>query len=334
MNKSSFKKGEDFEKFVEEQLFSKKDYILVHRTGTFDQNKDRFAENTLLPDFKFRCKFTNQEFYVEAKFRSKFNSLEKLDVMNKAQKERFINIQETEKIPVFIIIGYQGSPMNPDKLSLIPLNELLFLGLYAKFLDSFKIKKQSIQSEKLNFKSNFSEVNKQKSGNKEEKDRREAKENSNGVPKDKQGDNQEQKQDNKQDNKQESRKEKPINNKKRNILFASMFFLGIIYTISNYQSIYKYLVPPKPEIISSSSDDSFSSIFEYTTKVIVNVRNNGGDGYVVVKAIVYQDGAKYQKTKQMYLLSYQTERFDFIFDEVEYLKSTPEYIAKTYSLED
>lgn len=159
---TSFKKGEYSEKFVEEQLFTKKEYILIHRTNTFQQNKVRYAENTMLPYFKFRCKKTNQEFYVEAKFRSNFNNHEKLNVMSIAQKERFIRIQETEKIPVYIIIGYQGSPTNPNNISLIPLNELLFLELYPVFLKKFQIHKENISTEYLNLKSIFRRKSKKK----------------------------------------------------------------------------------------------------------------------------------------------------------------------------
>ena len=127
MKNTSFRKGEDFEKYVEQSLFLKKDFDLVHRTNNFDQNKNRFAENTLHPDFKFRCKKTNNEFYIEAKFRSKFNQNDKLEIMSLAQKERFIIIQKKEKVPVFIVIGYEGWSNNPDKKSLIPLNELIYL---------------------------------------------------------------------------------------------------------------------------------------------------------------------------------------------------------------
>ena len=70
----SFKKGDLFEKFVENELFQATDYTLVHRTNTYDQNETRYAEETLRPDFKFRCKKTKQEFYVEAKYRSRFNA--------------------------------------------------------------------------------------------------------------------------------------------------------------------------------------------------------------------------------------------------------------------
>ena len=149
---TSFRKGEDFEKYVEQSLFLKKDFDLVHRTNNFDQNKNRFAENTLHPDFKFRCKKTNNEFYIEAKFRSKFNQNDKLEIMSLAQKERFIIIQKKEKVPVFIVIGYEGWSNNPDKISLIPLNELIYLELYPTFLQKFNIEKDNINSEFLNLK--------------------------------------------------------------------------------------------------------------------------------------------------------------------------------------
>jgi hypothetical protein len=152
LKNTSFKKGEDFEKYVEQSLFLKKDFDLVHRTNNFDQNKKRFAENTLHPDFKFRCKKTNNEFYIEAKFRSKFNQNDKLEIMSLAQKERFIIIQKKEKIPVFIVIGYEGWSNNPDKISLIPLNELIYLELYPIFLQKFNIEKENISSESLNLK--------------------------------------------------------------------------------------------------------------------------------------------------------------------------------------
>ena len=74
MQHSSFKKGDLFEKFVVDELFKVNKYDLIHRTNTYDQNETRFAEDTLKPDFKFRCKKTQKEFYVEAKFRSGFNS--------------------------------------------------------------------------------------------------------------------------------------------------------------------------------------------------------------------------------------------------------------------
>ncbi len=151
MQPDSFKKGDIFEKFVEDELFKATDYILVSRTNNYDQNKTRYAEDTLRPDFKFRCKKIGQEFYVEAKYRSGFNVDNKIDVISYTQIERFKVIQRKENIPIFIAIGYGGNPKNPDSISLIPLDELSYLELYPSFLRRFNVDKRPIDHQTLNF---------------------------------------------------------------------------------------------------------------------------------------------------------------------------------------
>lgn len=150
MQPDSFKKGELFEKFVEDELFQATDYVLVHRTNTYDQNEARYAEDTLRPDFKFRCKNTAQEFYVEAKYRTGFNADNKIEVISYTQIERFKVIQEKENIPIYIAIGYGGIPNNPDSISLIPLNELSYLELYPSYLKRYSIEKGPIAYQTLN----------------------------------------------------------------------------------------------------------------------------------------------------------------------------------------
>ena len=146
MQPDSFKKGDLFEKFVENELFKATEYALVHRTNTYNQNETRYAEDTLKPDFKFRCIKTRQEFYVEAKYRSRFNAEKKLEVISYAQIERFKIFQKEENTPVFIAIGYGGTPDNPDKVSLIPLNQLSYLEVYPTFLMRFDVNKGLIDS--------------------------------------------------------------------------------------------------------------------------------------------------------------------------------------------
>lgn len=149
MNISSFEKGELFEKFVETILFPDKDYVLIHRTESYEKNKERFSEETLRPDNKFRCRKTNKEFYIEAKFRSRFNENDKLVIRKQDQFSRFRGIQQTEKIPVYFVIGYEGTPTNPMKISLIPLEELIYDDLYPSFLRMYNIDKDVVKSEKL-----------------------------------------------------------------------------------------------------------------------------------------------------------------------------------------
>ncbi len=134
MNNYSFQKGEEFEQYVERNVFTENNFILIHRTNTYLQNQDRFSENTLKPDFKFRHIESGIEFYVEAKFRSGFNNFNKLELMNLKQFDRFKSIQTEENCPVFIIIGYGGYSSNPENISLIPIDKIEYLSLYNSFL--------------------------------------------------------------------------------------------------------------------------------------------------------------------------------------------------------
>lgn len=68
IGQDSFIKGEQFERFVEHYLFVEADYALVHRTNNYDQNRQRFSENTLKPDFKFRCKKPKLNFMSKPNF--------------------------------------------------------------------------------------------------------------------------------------------------------------------------------------------------------------------------------------------------------------------------
>tara|TARA_B110000240_G_scaffold197926_1_gene255194 strand:+ start:1705 stop:2667 length:963 start_codon:yes stop_codon:yes gene_type:complete len=317
LKNTSFRKGEDFEKYVEQSLFLKKDFDLVHRTNNFDQNKNRFAENTLHPDFKFRCKKTNNEFYIEAKFRSKFNQNDKLEIMSLAQKERFIIIQKKEKVPVFIVIGYEGWSNNPDKISLIPLNELIYLELYPTFLQKFNIEKENINSEFLNLKKEKEKID-------EPSYKKTNEENINSEQSTTENDTHKENKENKE--------KKVVKNKKKNILFFGIIALGLILLLINKQIIFKTIFPPEPNIIHSEANSDSSTLFEYSTKVIGTVMNKGGDGYIVIKASVYQNKKRFTKSKQLYLLSNESEDFEFIFDEVKFFKETPSYSVETFKL--
>ena len=150
MQPDSFKKGDLFEKFVEDELFKATEYTLIHRTNSYDQNASRYAEDTLKPDFKFRCKKTEQEFYVEAKYRSGFNADDKIEVISYTQIERFKVLQKEENTSIYIAIDYGGSPANPESVSLIPLDELSYLDLYHSFLKRYNIAKGLVDSNTLN----------------------------------------------------------------------------------------------------------------------------------------------------------------------------------------
>ncbi|MGB7843317.1 MAG: hypothetical protein WBL21_11030 [Salinimicrobium sp.] len=146
----SFKKGKQFEEFVERNIFPKEWFELVTRTNSYEQNSERYAEDTLKPDFKFRCKTTGQEFWVEAKYRSDFFQ-DQIEALSHRQRERFYVLEKDEGLPVFVIIGYWGYAYNPNALSLIPLKDYEFISIYRSFLRRYEVPNQPVTFEKLGF---------------------------------------------------------------------------------------------------------------------------------------------------------------------------------------
>lgn len=147
MTPDSFTKGEEFEDFVENNIFPEEKYVLVYKTRSYEDNKNRYAEDTRKPDFKFRCKKSGQEFYVEAKYRSNFSKNAKMKIISFGQFRRFQEYQEKDKLPIYIIVGYKGKPNNPEKLSFIPLDELKENEVYPSVLRNFEIEKKTFSGE-------------------------------------------------------------------------------------------------------------------------------------------------------------------------------------------
>jgi hypothetical protein len=135
----SFRKGELFENYVRAKIFPKSLYTLVHRTHTHETNCEDFVESSLLPDFLFRCNASKKEFYVECKFRT--NKMgEKYEWCKYYQLERYRALNEEK--PTLLILGTGGQAGFPEKISLIPLVELRYTGLYPSFLDKYSIDKE------------------------------------------------------------------------------------------------------------------------------------------------------------------------------------------------
>ena len=143
-NKESFNKGQAFEDYVEEVLFPKEGYDLLHKTNSYQQNSQRFVENSKNPDFKFRCKLTGQEFHVEAKYRSKPYK-NQYDTLSKAQVNSFPELHSTE-VPIYIVLGYGDQAENPEYVSLIPFAEHQEEKISVAKAQEYRIPKKSVSS--------------------------------------------------------------------------------------------------------------------------------------------------------------------------------------------
>lgn len=131
----SFKMGEKFENYVRQTLFVDSYYDILERTHDYKTNKD-YVESSLKPDFTFRDKWTKKEFYVEAKFRTGvYNN--KIVWCNDKQLKRYL--EYNRKQPVFLILGMGDKPDYPEFLSLIPLTQAQYTGLFPSHAEKFEI---------------------------------------------------------------------------------------------------------------------------------------------------------------------------------------------------
>jgi hypothetical protein len=130
----SFKIGEKFEKYVREVLFPESQYTLVERTHNYSTNHKDYVEASLKPDFTFRDRKTNKEFYLEVKVRTTtFNN--KIVWCNQKQLDRYFEYHKQK--PVFVVLDC-GDDSNPY-ISLIPLNKAKYTGLFPSYAKQFEI---------------------------------------------------------------------------------------------------------------------------------------------------------------------------------------------------
>ena len=132
---TSFLKGEDFERCLRKRVFTLDNYDLVTKTHDFHENNSDYVESSLYPDYLFRDKETNKEFWVEAKYRE--NTYKgKIEWCKPFQLKRYQKLGK--KVNVIIAIGYSGRPRNPEKIYLIPLEQIKYTGLYPNKLIQFE----------------------------------------------------------------------------------------------------------------------------------------------------------------------------------------------------
>ncbi|HUX59545.1 MAG TPA: hypothetical protein VMV77_21410 [Bacteroidales bacterium] len=132
----SFKKGQKFEDFTREVIFSVDRYKLIKKTHDYKQNSIDFVQDSLEPDFKFECKDTGKQFYVESKFRTWFYQ-GKIEFCKNDQFKRLQEINKKE--PVFILIGLDGEPKDPEYVLLIPMSDIKSNSLSEEFLENYDI---------------------------------------------------------------------------------------------------------------------------------------------------------------------------------------------------
>ena len=115
------------------------------------------------------------------------------------------------------------------------------------------------------------------------------------------------------------------------LIILFLITIAIIFAVLNWGSVYRKLAPPKPVIVSKGGDDLSSKLFDYSAQVWADVRNDGGDGFVVMKATLYQNRKSYTKTTRKYFNSLETARMKIIFNEAEFFGGEIQYSINVLS---
>lgn len=74
---------------------------------------------------------------------------------------------------------------------------------------------------------------------------------------------------------------------------------------------------PKPVVITQSADNRASELFDEKATVRAVVRNKGGSGYVVVKALITQGSGVFKKEEKRFMDTDEEVKFEFLFAEIE-----------------
>lgn len=135
----TFRKGEAFENYVRQHLFTKEKYTVVERTHNYEANKSDFIESTLKADFRFRHNATGNEFFVEAKWRKQL-FLEHLEFSKPGQLERYRSY--AKELPLYVVIGLGGSANQPDKIFMEHIDKLHSYKIPARDLNRINFHSQ------------------------------------------------------------------------------------------------------------------------------------------------------------------------------------------------
>ena len=132
----SFVKGEEFENYVRKYIFPLELYTLKHKTHGYTDNKNDYDDESREPDYIFISKKTKREFHLEVKFRSHFYD----NAVKWCKGYQFKRYHEYDKeCPVFILLGVEGTPENPENLFLFPLRKVKYTKLFRSILERYQI---------------------------------------------------------------------------------------------------------------------------------------------------------------------------------------------------
>lgn len=131
VDEESINKGAMFEKYVE-GLFHPLEFEILWKSPPF--LTDTYTESMELPDFMVFHKRTKHQIWIEAKYRT--NTVDNMiEWCKPEQLDKYKKFREKHgKEKFFVILGFMGTPDNPDKLYLFDLDDVEYNAIYKNKL--------------------------------------------------------------------------------------------------------------------------------------------------------------------------------------------------------
>ncbi len=138
-------RGDDFEQYVKTELFPRESYDILYKTRDYRGNGNDYFTPSRQPDCKYVSKNEGLEFFVETKFRAKFQD----QILEWCKFFELKHYQEIDLvIPVLIAIGLGGRPSTPERVFLVPVKHVKFVKLYPSLMQKYEVEPDRPVSER------------------------------------------------------------------------------------------------------------------------------------------------------------------------------------------
>ena len=132
----SVRKGDQFRWFVEDVLFPKTKYDLLHKSCDSGIKGESSILRPTDTDFKFSCRDTGFQFVVEAKYREDFlrGGITLCDQWEFSQY-----YQINRECPLFFALGVGGIAEAPQDVYLVPFEKVYYVHLYRRVFEPYRV---------------------------------------------------------------------------------------------------------------------------------------------------------------------------------------------------
>lgn len=133
-NMRAVRMGEGWQLDVKDVIFPQNRYDILHQSHSFEDNRLRYIESSLQPDFQFRDKQTKKVFWVECKYRGSLIN-EKVQLLKPDHRQRFQKLTD----PVFICLALDLPTLEDEQYYLIPFAGMKYDDLFPSILKNHEI---------------------------------------------------------------------------------------------------------------------------------------------------------------------------------------------------